>query len=133
MLVFFLRQINLVFCAHSTMGGVGIDLELWRARIGMFHASRCRRQRRGKTSKMQIPIMRICLLALVVGMMVSLTPAVVNMLLLLGGDIEPNPGPGQLSITSVLPSLCNACYATVLGSIAVQKSSRVVMQLKIIP
>ena len=78
------------------MGGVGIDLELWRARVGMFHAGRCRGRRRGKGGR--IPLVQICLLALAVGMMVSLTPTVVNMLLLLGGDIELNPGPGKASV-----------------------------------
>ena len=86
----------LYWCTHSTMGGVGIDLELWRARVGMFHAARCRSLRRGKGGR--IPLVKTCFLALAVGMMVSLTPTVVNMLLLLGGDIELNPGPGKASV-----------------------------------
>ena len=87
-----------MYSALSAMGGVGIDLELWRARVGMYHAARCRSQRRGKTPKLkrQIPLMRTCFQALAVVMMVSLAPAVVNMLLIMAGDVEPNPGPGQL-------------------------------------
>ena len=86
------RTPNVISFFHfSEVSGMGIDLELWRARIGMFHAARCRSQRRGKGGR--IPFVQICLLALAVGMMVSLTPTVVNMLLLLGGDIESNPGP----------------------------------------
>ena len=86
------------YSALSAMGGVGIDLELWRARVGMYHAARCRSQRREKTPKLkrQIPLMRTCFQALAVLMMVSLAPAVVNMLLIMAGDVEPNPGPGQL-------------------------------------
>ena len=83
------------------MGGVGIDLELWRARVGMYHAARSRRQKRGKTSKRKIPLMGTCFQALAVVMMVSLAPAVVNMLLIMAGDVEPNPGPGQSFITHV--------------------------------
>ena len=92
---------SVLYPALSTMGGVGIDLELWRARVGMYHAARSRRQKRGKTPKRKIPLMGTCFQALAVVMMVSLAPAVVNMLLIMAGDVEPNPGPGQSFITHV--------------------------------
>ena len=81
---------------------MGIDLELWRARIGAWHARcHCLKRRGGKRARgcqLQPYVMGLT------GGMAFHSPygganklfaVFVAMLLLLAGDIELNPGPGM--------------------------------------
>jgi len=69
---------------------MGIDLELWRAMIGGWHARQTRlRGRRSFSRQQEEKVMGVGVQLLLLLFVAALIP----MLLQLGGDVELNPGP----------------------------------------
>ena len=109
-----MKYVDIVFIVYSDMG---IGVELWRARIGLFNGGRGMRPHKGShrannvTKNGLFLLLAMCLippemfLVVDVSVIVS-TVAVVSLLyyviqhslsqlLLMAGDVESNPGPGM--------------------------------------
>ena len=69
---------------------MGIDVELWRAMIGSWHARQTRLRSRCSFSRKQEEKVKGLGLQLLLLLCVA---ALIPMLLQLGGDVEQNPGP----------------------------------------